>query len=212
MKRFLGVFTLLAAFVFTVSPAFSAEQDKKPASTTGSLLHGTVYKQTGAVREGTITLRMSWSLPTTAPALRYDFSILSGTVEDTMYKFMLSDVASLEFLPQEGDRYPINVVLKSGKSQKIYPATEKILGKVDLFLKQADIITEGYGNSIVLGGDVTKVVFSTPKYENAAAVTDDLGKAIETASRDGLADADLITVIETLQKKLKEADRKHKSR
>ena len=212
MNRLFVTFILFAVVLFAASSALCADPDNKLAQPAGSLLHGTVYKQSGAEREGTITIRMSWSLPTTAPAYRYDFNVISGTVEDTMYNYMLSDVASIEFMPPEGDRKPITVSLKNGKSQKIYPAHQTLLGKADMSLKQMDIITEGYGNSIVLGSDVKKVVFSTTKDDSASTVTEDLGKAIETARRDSLADTDMLQVLENLQKKLKEADRKTKSK
>ena len=204
MKRFvvLGFSVLLTLGLYS-----SASAQSGLATSTGNLLRGTVYKQNGVGREGYITIRTSWRLPATAPVFRYDFDILYGSAENNLYPFMMADVEEIDFLPMEGSDQPINVKLRNGLVQKVIFSSDRksILGRVDLRLDEVDVLTEGYGQNIILPGDVQKIVFERPstEKEDMKGLSDTLDKAITTGKRDGLIDDDLLVVLEKLDKEIK---------
>ncbi len=204
MKRFvvLGFSVLLTLGLFGNAFAQSGL-----STSTGNLLRGTVYKQNGVGREGYITIRTSWRLPAIAPVFRYDFDILYGSAENNLYPFMMSDVKEIDFLPMEGSDQPINVKLRNGLIQKVIFSSDRksILGRIDLRLDEVDVLTEGFGQNIILPGDVQKIVFDRPSTENEdiKGLSDTLDKAITTGKRDGLIDDDLLVVLEKLDKEIK---------
>lgn len=208
--------TISAVVLFSLclaSPAFSADSKARLSSNSGFLLQGTVYKQSGAARTGLITIRTSWNLPAVSPVYRYDFNILYGNVEGNLYSFMLSDISEIEFLPLEGNRQPVNVLLRNGTLQKVtLSSSDKlIIGTTNLKLNEVDVLTK-YGENIISGGDVQKIVFSRPpavQDESLKDVVDSLGNALQVGARDGLVDDDFMTVLQKIYSRLEtKADEK----
>jgi hypothetical protein len=190
------------------SPALSADAKAKLSSNSGFLLSGTVYKQSGAARSGIITIRTSWNLPGASPVYRYDFDILYGSTEGNLYSFMLSDIAEIEFLPLEGKRQPVNVLLRNGTLQKVILSSNDkfLMGTMNLKLDEIDVLTDRYGDNVISGGDVQKIVFSAPpavQDESLNDVVTSLGKALQVGSRDALVDDDFMTVLQKIYSRLK---------
>ena len=196
------------------SPALSADAKAKLSSNSGFLLRGTVYKQSGAARSGVITLRTSWNLPGVSPIYRYDFDILYGSTEGNLYSFMLSDISEIEFLPLEGKRQPVNVLLRNGTLQKVMLSSNDkfIMGTMNLKLSEVDVLTDTYGDNVISGGDVQKIVFSASpavQDESMKDVVNSLGNALQVGARDGLVDGDFMTVLQKIYSRLKtKADEK----
>ncbi|HLB24973.1 MAG TPA: hypothetical protein VJM83_01460, partial [Nitrospirota bacterium] len=122
MKR-LFASTILAALVFTL-PEPGLCEGRRLASGTGSLLRGTVYKHSGMERDGFVTIRTGWKVPTVTPVYRYDFDLLRGKIDKTFFSYLLADVAEIEFLPLEEGRQPVNVKLRNGVVQKVTLVSE----------------------------------------------------------------------------------------
>ncbi len=201
----------IAAFVvfsvFIASQAFCAGTGGQISSNSGFLLQGSVYKQSGAIRNGIIVIHTSWKLPAIAPTYRYDFDILRGNTEGSLYSFMLSDVSRMEFLPVEGDRQPVNILLRNGAMQKVILSSESegIFGNMNLQVKEVDVFTR-YGENIISGGDVQKIVFTAPpdmQNQSLGDVINLLGKTLHAGAKDGLADKKFMTVLEKLYSRLK---------
>ena len=196
------------------SPALSSDAQARLSSNSGFLLSGTVYKQSGAARSGIITIRTSWNLPGIPPVYRYDFDILHGSTEGNLYSFMLSDITEIEFLPLEGNNQPVNVLLRNGTMQKVTLSSNDkfLIGTMNLKLKEVDVLTDRYGENIISGGDVQKIVFSAPpavQDESLNDVVSSLGKALQVGARDGLVDDDFMTVLQKIYSRLKtKADEK----
>jgi len=196
--------------VLTLAPnAFCAGDETKFTSGTGNLLRGIVYKHTGVAREGIITIRTSWKLPATPPVFRYDFDIMYGRIEKNLYQYLMGDIVELQFLPIEEGEQPVNVKLRNGLIQKVVLSSDRkgILGKVNLMLDQVDVITDGYGQNIITGGDISRIVILPPikpEEETITGLTTLLGKALEVGGRDGLVDDNFIVVLKNIQKKMKD--------
>ncbi len=204
-------FKTVAAFaVFSVliaSTAFCAGTGEKLSSNSGFLLQGSVYKQSGAIRSGIIVIHTSWKLPAIAPTYRYDFDILYGSTEGSLYSFMLSDVSRIDFLPVAGDRQPVNILLRNGTVQKVTLSSRKegIIGTMNLRLEEVDVFTR-YGKNIISGGDIRKIVFAAPpdaQKESLGDVINLLGKTLHAGAKDGLADKKFMTVLEKIYSRLK---------
>jgi hypothetical protein len=207
MRHYLTAAFILAALAFAPLPS-SASEGGGLVSSTGNLLWGTLYKQSGMEREGYITIRTSWAPPTSAPVYRYDFDVIHGRIEDNLYSFLMGDIAEMEFLPIENGGQPVNITLRNGVIQKAVLSSEDkaVLGQVNLMLKEADVLTDKYGENVVTGGEVYKIVFAKPdtvKDEDMQALVDALGLALDTAGRDSLVDKDFLTVLQNIQKKMK---------
>jgi len=178
------------------------------SSNTGNLLRGTVYKQSGVERSGVITVRTDWRLPSEAPVYRYDFDVIRGTMEGNLYSFLLADVQEIEFLPLDENRQPVNIRLRNGVIQKLMLSSESVgvFGKMNLGLKEVDVMTDGYGDNIIMGGDVQKIVFSPPPApgeEDMNALISSFGKALAVGKRDGLLDKDYSLVLDNIYAKMK---------
>ncbi len=201
MKRIALAALMVLGCLTAFQPALAAES--------GNLLHGTLYKQSGMARKGFITIRTSWKLPGEAPVFRYDFDVLHGTTEGNLYSFMMADIAEIAFLPMEEGSQPVNVKLRTGLVQKIYLTSDAkgILGKVNLHLAQVDLLTDSFGENVVSGGDVEKIVFSKPPAtgeETMSSLVDTFDKALIEGKRDGLVDGNLMVILRTLQTKMKD--------
>jgi len=196
--------------VLTLAPnAFGAGDEAKFTSDTGNLLRGIVYKHTGVSREGIITIKTSWKLPANAPVFRYDFDIMFGRIENNLYQYLMGDVAELEFLPIEEGEQPVNVKLRNGLVQKVVLSSDRkgILGKINLMVDEVDIVTDGYGQNIVTGGDLSRIVLlppTKPEDETVGGLTTLLGKALEVGKRDGLVDENFMVILNNIQKKMKD--------
>lgn len=196
--------------VLTLAPnAFGAGDETKFTSGTGNLLRGIVYKHTGVSREGIITIKTSWKLPANAPVFRYDFDMMYGRIEKNLYQYFMGDVTELEFLPIEEGEQPVNVKLRNGLVQKVVLSSDRkgILGKVNLMVDEVDIVTDGYGQNIVTGGDVSRIVLLPPikpEDETVGGLTTLLGKALEVGGRDGLVDENFMVILKNIQKKMKD--------
>ncbi|MHB8174711.1 MAG: hypothetical protein ACYDFU_09680 [Nitrospirota bacterium] len=204
--KFKTVAAVVLFSVITASTAFCAGANQKLSSNSGFLLQGSVYKQSGAIRSGIITIHTSWKLPAIAPTYRYDFDILYGNTEGNLYSFMLSDIAQIEFLPIEDDRQPVNILLRNGAMQKVTMSSKKegIIGTMNLQLKEVDVFTR-YGENIISGGDVQKIVFSAPpkvQDESLDDVISSLGKTLHAGAKDGLVDKKFMTVLEKIYSRL----------
>ncbi len=204
-------FKTVAAFmvfsVFIASQAFCAGTGEKLSSSSGFLIDGSVYKQSGAIRSGIIVIHTSWKLPAIAPTYRYDFDILYGGAEWNLYSFMLSDIAQMEFLPVEGDRQPINILLRNGAMQKVSLSSRKegIIGAMNLKLDEVDVFTR-YGENIISGADIQKIVFTAPpdaQKESLGDVVTLLGKTLHAGAKEDLADKKFMTVLEKIYSRLK---------
>jgi hypothetical protein len=213
MKRFIVSVTCLLLTLFIAQGVSLAEGNGKLASGTGNLLRGAVYKQSGVARDGVITIRTKWVLPSAPPVYRYDFDVLYGTIEGSLYSYLMADIAEIEFLPADEGRQPVNIRLRNGLIQKASLTTEDkgVLGKVSLRIKEVDVITDGYGENIIPGGDVQKIVFSGPQAaseEDIPALVSTFKKALEVGKRDGLIDKDFLAVLENIQKRAQEKMKK----
>jgi hypothetical protein len=205
MKR-LAFWCILAVLTLTFNGEAVAQS--RLATSTGNLLRGTVYKQNGMERTGYITIRTSWRLPAIAPVFRYDFDILYGSIENTLYPYLLADIEEMSFLPIEGKNQPVTIKLRNGLMQKIMLSSDKktILGRVNLQLKEIAVLTDGFGENIITAGDVHKIVFHAPASEDKEdirSLANTLGQAIATGKRDGLIDDDLLVVLEKLENRIK---------
>jgi len=202
--------TVALFLMLTITPkAFCAGDGTKFTSDTGNLLRGIVYKHSGAAREGIITIRTSWKLPAVPPVFRYDFDIAFGRIEKNLYQYFMGDITELDFLPIENGEQSVNITLRNGLIQKVVLSSNKkgILGTMNLLLDQVDIITDGYGNNIINGGDVSRIVILPqikPEEETIAGLTTLLGKALQVGGRDGLVDDNFMVVLKNIQKKMKD--------
>jgi hypothetical protein len=196
--------------VLTLAPnAFSAGDETKLTSGSGNLLRGIVYKHTGVSREGIITIKTSWKLPANPPVFRYDFDILFGRIENNLHQYFMGDVTELEFLPIEEGEQPVNVKLRNGLIQKIVFSSDRkgILGKVNLMIDEVYIVTDGYGQNIVAGGDVSRIVLLPPMKpgeETIGNLTELFGKALQVGGRDDLVDDNFMIILKNIQKKMKD--------
>ena len=200
MKRITLAALVALACLAAFRPALAAEA--------GNLLKGELYKHSGMVRSGFITVRTSWKLPGEAPVFRYDFDVLHGTTEGNLYSFMLADIAEIAFLPTEDGTQPVNVKLRTGLVQKVYLTSDAkgILGKVNLRLTEVDLLTDGFGENVVSGGDVAKIVFfkqPAAGSETMSALLDTFDKALMEGKRDKLVDENFLAVLRSLQTKMK---------
>jgi len=201
----LAGFFLSLCMVFV--PQALAGDGQRLVSDTGNLLRGTLYKQSGISREGFITIRTTTTLPREAPVYRYDFDILHGRIEGNLYSFMMGDISEMEFLPIEGGTQPVNIKLRNGVIQKIVLSSDEgtVLGPVNLGIREVSVLTDKYGENIVMGGEVSKIVFSSPetaKDEKISGMVDRFGKALEIARRDGLVNEEFLVVLQKLQKEM----------
>ncbi|HEY3346517.1 MAG TPA: hypothetical protein VGK71_02730 [Nitrospirota bacterium] len=200
---------VLAAIIILLScqAALCADGSANLSSHTGNLLRGTVYKYTGVSREGIITIRTTSKLLAVAPVCRYDFDILNATMEGTLYNFMMADIESIEFLPMEEGTQPVNLLLRNGTMRKVLltSGNKGIFGKFNLRVKEVDIVTEGYGENIVPGGDIQKIVFTAqkPAEDNIKYLVDQLGYALEVGRRDDLIDNDFRGILENIQSRMR---------
>lgn len=209
MKRFILLASCLVLTIFMAHGVSRAEGKDSLATGTGRLLRGAVYKQSGVERAGVVTIRMDWVLPGTPPVFRYDFDILYGTIEGNLYSYQMGDISEIEFLPVEDGRQPVNIKLRNGLIQKVMLTSEDkgVLGKVKLRVKEVDVITDNYGDNIIPGGDVQKIVFTAPlaaPEEAISGLVDQFARALEVGKRDGLIDKDLLAVLENIQGRMKE--------
>ena len=205
----LKTIAVLALFsVLFASQAFCAGTGGQISSNSGFLLQGSVYKQSGAVRSGIIVIHTNWTLPAVAPTYRYDFDILYGSTEGNLYSFMLSDISRIEFLPVQGDRQPVNILLRNGTMQKVTLSSRKegiIIGAMNLQLENVEVFTR-YGENIISGGDISKIVFAAPpdaEKESLGDMINLLGKTLHAGAKDGLADKKFMAVLEKIYSRLK---------
>jgi len=190
------------------APAFCDDAKFQLASDTGHMLRGTLYKQSGISRQGVITIRTSSNILRSAPVYRYDFDILYGTIDGNLYTFLMADIAEIDMLPPEDAGMPVNILLRNGVIHKIFLSTESkgILGYNSLSIKEADVVTESYGENIVSGGDISKIVFDAPlstRTEDMPGLVDEFEKALEVGKRDGLLDHNFHTILDNIQKRMK---------
>ncbi len=205
--RFRTIASIVIFSMLIASQAFCAGTGEKLSSNSGFLLEGSVYKQSGAIRNGIIVVHTSWRLPAIAPIYRYDFDILYGNAEGNLYSFMLSDVAQIEFLPVKGDGQPVNILLRNGAAQKVILSSRKegIIGTMNLQLDEVDVFTR-YGENIISGADVKKIVLTAPpdaQKESLGDVITLLGKTLHAGAKDGLADKNFMTVLKKIYSRLK---------
>ena len=190
-------------------PAFCDGGKFKLASSTGRLLYGTLYKQSGITREGTITIRTASNLISSAPVYRYDFDILHGTIDGKLYSFLMADIAEMDLLPSDGGEQPVNILLRSGVLLNVILSTESrpVFGASNLTIKEADVVTDKYGEDIVSGGAIKKIVFKAPPAapEDMPSLVDRLGKALYVGKRDGLVDDDFYRILSNIESKMKAA-------
>ena len=206
MRSLMITALFIAASIVYAPFAFPAE-GQKLVSDTGSLLRGSLYKQSGIAREGFITIRTSTSLPREAPVFRYDFDILHGRIDGNLYSFMMGDIAEMEFLPIDGGTQPVNIKLKNGVIQKVVISSDEgtVLGPVNLGIREVSVLTDSYGENIVTGGEVYKIVFTTPvpvKDEHLSRLVNEFGKALEIGKRDGLVNEDFLVILEKLHNEM----------
>ena len=209
MTRLKTVAVALVLVLTLAQNTFGAGDETKFTSGTGNLLRGIVYKHSGAAREGIITIKTSWKLPAVPPVFRYDFDIVFGRIEKNLYQYFMGDVTELEFLPIEEGEQPVNVKLRNGLIQKVVLSSDRkgILGKVNLMVDEVDVITDGYGNNIITGGDVSRIVLLPPiklEDETIGDLTTLLGKALEVGGRDGLVDDNFMVILKNIQNKMKD--------
>ncbi|HEX9860708.1 MAG TPA: hypothetical protein VGB23_05845 [Nitrospirota bacterium] len=203
----LFIVCMSVALFISFLPAVS-HADQGLVSETGNLLKGTVYKKTGIEREGIITIKTKWRLPAVSPVYRFDFDMIYGQVEGSLYSFIVGDVAEMEFLPSDDNQQVISITLRDGLVHKLTLTSDKkaLLGPVKLWMDEVRVLTDSYGENIIPASEVGKIVFYPPatiEQEDMPALVDGLKKAVEVGVRDDLVDEDLATVLENIQKKMK---------
>jgi hypothetical protein len=208
MKHLSLVLVVCLLCLSAALPAFSDEGKSKLASETGRLISGTVYKQSGITREGVITIRTASGILRSAPVYRYDFDILYGSIDGNIYSFLMADIAEMDQLPPEDKGRPVNIILRNGVVHRIFISSEgkPLVGSSYLSINEVDVVTDKYGENVISGGDIEKIVFQAPapdKDEDISGLVGELGNAILVGKRDGLIDDNLYKVLENLQKRMK---------
>lgn len=207
MFRFTASVLLFAVSMLILPPATHAEGDKL-VSRTGNMLRGTVYKQSGAEREGVITIKTKWNMPAIGPIYRYDFDIMNGLIEDNLHSFMVGDIKEITVLPFEDGFQVLGVRLRNGGVHKIRLTTDKkaLLGPVKVWFENVRVLTDGYGENIIPAEEITKIVFAdlpAPGAEDMETLARDFERALELGVRDDLIEEHHAEILENLKNKIK---------
>ncbi|MBI5695587.1 MAG: hypothetical protein HZC51_07600 [Nitrospirae bacterium] len=208
MRRLLFSVMICFGLLALTNPAHAEENRFALTSHTGNLIRGTVYKYSGADRTGVVTIRLLSKLPGESPVLRYDFDMMYGTIEGTLYSYLMGDIAEIQFMPIEDGEQPANIILRNGLAQRIILSTryKSIIGPLNLTLTEVMVETDGYGENYITGGDVQRIVFDAPdkvRDSDMERLVSDLGGALAVGRRDKLVDEEFLKVLENIQSLMK---------